>query len=106
MNDNRSYRMDNFPPIVKNIIIINVLVFIAQKTLGQYQITERLMLYPIMPKRLHEILVESGIFEAHQKFEPYQIATHMFAHSPYMWFHIIFNMFALWMFGKILENVW
>ncbi|HEY0068092.1 MAG TPA: rhomboid family intramembrane serine protease, partial [Flavisolibacter sp.] len=37
-------------------------------------------------------------------FEPYQLATHMFTHGDMM--HILFNMFGLWMFGKMLENVW
>jgi membrane associated rhomboid family serine protease len=107
MSDFRSYRMDSFPPVVKNLLIINVLVFIAQLVLGaQFHITEILSLYPIMPEKLHEILVESRFYEAHQKFEPYQVATHMFAHSPGVIFHIIFNMFALWMFGRILENRW
>lgn len=81
------YRPDNFPPIVKNLIIINALVFVAQLTL---HITDKLVLYPIQAPQ----------------FRPYQIATHMFAHSPDMFFHIIFNMLALWMFGRILENVW
>ncbi|ANE51205.1 rhomboid family intramembrane serine protease [Flavisolibacter tropicus] len=80
-------RPDSFPPIVKNLIIINVLVFVAQLTLG---ITDKIMLYPIQSPQ----------------FAPYQIATHMFAHAPNMYFHIIFNMFALWMFGRVLENVW
>jgi membrane associated rhomboid family serine protease len=90
MND--KIRPDSFPPVVKNLIIINVLVWIAQITLeNQFQITEKLMLYP-----LH-----------HPRFAPYQIATHMFAHAPYpAIYHILFNMFGLWMFGKILENVW
>lgn len=107
MNDFRSYKPDSFPPIVKNLLIINVLVFVAQITLGsQFQITERISLYPIMPQQLQEFLVNSNIFESHEKFYPYQIATHMFAHSPSSFFHILFNMFALWMFGKVLENVW
>ncbi|MER3463664.1 MAG: rhomboid family intramembrane serine protease, partial [Chitinophagaceae bacterium] len=40
------------------------------------------------------------------QFRPYQIATHLFAHDPSNFFHIVFNMLALWMFGRILENVW
>lgn len=87
MSDFRYTRPDSFPPIVKNLIIINVLVFVAQLTLG---ITDKIMLYPIQ----------------HEAFRPYQIATHMFAHAPNMFFHIIFNMFALYMFGRVLENVW
>jgi membrane associated rhomboid family serine protease len=92
MADFKYHRPDNFPPIVKNLIIINVLVFVAQLTLASkaFNLTEYIMLYPVQ----------------HEDFRPYQIATHMFAHSPNMFFHILFNMFGLWMFGKILENVW
>src|SRR5688500_4061482 len=101
MSDFRYTRPDNFPPIVKNLLIINVLVFIAQATLN---ITDYIQMYPLMPERLHDILVQEGFFRKSQKFEPYQIATHMFAHGGLM--HIFFNMFGLWMFGKVLENVW
>lgn len=103
MSDFRSYRMDNFPPIVKNLVIINVLVWLAQITLG---ITEKLMLYPIVPEGLREFLVRNKVWGFSEGFEPYQIATHMFAHSPGMFFHLLFNMFALWMFGRILESFW
>jgi membrane associated rhomboid family serine protease len=84
----RYYRQEPFPPIVKNLIIINVLVFIAQMTLKDYQLTERLGLWPVNTPM----------------FEPYQIATHMFSHGGFT--HILFNMFGLWMFGRVLENVW
>lgn len=92
MSDFRYYRPNNFPPIVKNLIIINVLVWIAQNLLDkQMNLTEKLMLYPIQSPH----------------FQPYQIATHMFAHAPLpAIYHILFNMFSLWMFGRILENVW
>lgn len=91
MSEFRFTRPNNFPPVVKNLIIINVLVFLAQITMdNQFQITEKLMLYPVM----------------FPQFKPYQLFTHLFAHSPAMLFHIVFNMFGLWMFGKILENVW
>ena len=84
-------RSDRFPPIIKNLIIINVLVWLAQKLFDrQYQLTDKIGLWPIQSPH----------------FKPYQIATHMFAHSPDMLFHILFNMLALWMFGRILENVW
>jgi membrane associated rhomboid family serine protease len=51
-------------------------------------LTEKLALYyPISPN-----------------FQPYQIITHMFTHGSLG--HIFFNMFALWMLGSALENVW
>jgi len=108
MSDFRYTRPDRFPPIVKNLIIINVLVYAAQIILAnQYAITEKLMLWPLMPEKLHNLLVEANFLDSSQKFQPYQIATHMFAHAPPPGFyHILFNMFTLWMFGRVLENVW
>jgi membrane associated rhomboid family serine protease len=96
MSDFKQHRPSAFPPITKNLIIINVLVWIAQVILDkEYHLTDKLALYPIG-----------------HGFEPYQIATHMFTHASYdpnggiIFYHILFNMFALWMFGRILENVW
>jgi membrane associated rhomboid family serine protease len=89
MSDFRYTRPNNLPPILKNLIIINVLVFIAQLTLDPIMgLTNKLALWPI----------------GSEEFRPYQIATHMFTHG--FFFHIFFNMFALWMFGKELENYW
>jgi membrane associated rhomboid family serine protease len=76
-------------PVVFNLIIINVLVYIAQKLIG-HSFTDAIALYPV-----NNVL-----------FKPYQLVTHMFAHSPETLFHIIFNMLALWMFGTILERFW
>jgi hypothetical protein len=107
MNDFRYYRPDNFPPIVKNLMIINALVFLAQVSLSQFNITEWIQLYPVMPEQLRQILAQSPNIPYYPegfRFQPYQIATHMFSHGSFM--HILFNMFGLWMFGKILENAW
>jgi len=105
MSNVRFRGVDRFPPIVKNLIIINVLVWVAQlifdKTDGALTmwLTGKIALFPI----------------GDPDFKPYQIATHMFAHASYqgtplqynvVFFHILFNMFALYMFGRILENVW
>jgi rhomboid-like protein len=113
MSEFKYYRPNSFPPIVKNLIIINVLVWVAQLILeNQFQLTERIALYPVMPEQLHDILVYNRVYDSHEKFSPYQIATHMFAHAAYnprggiIFYHILFNMFALWMFGRVLENVW
>ncbi len=77
-------------PIVLNLIIINALVFMAQSFFdGQdARITATLALWP----------VQSGYFE------PYQLVTHMFTHGGLG--HILFNMFALWSFGSLLERAW
>ena len=91
MSDFRFTRPNNFPPVIKNLIIINVLVYIAQLTLDRtFNITNLFALYPV----------------GTPEFRPYQIATHMFTHSPTLFVHILFNMFGLWMFGKELENRW
>jgi membrane associated rhomboid family serine protease len=96
MSEFRYTRPNNFPPVIKNLIIINVIVWIVQLMFDQeYDISGKIGLWPI----------ESP------NFKPYQIATHMFAHATYTgggiaFYHILFNMFTLWMFGKILENVW
>lgn len=107
MSDFKFTRPTAFPPIVKNLIIINVLVYVAQLALqSQFGLTDKIQLYPIMPEQLHQILVQSNVYKPSQRFEPYQIATHMFAHSPNLYVHILFNMFALFTFGRVLENVW
>lgn len=93
MTNVRFTRPERFPPIVKNLIIINVLAWIAQLTLdSQFQLTFKGALWPV----------------ASPYFEPYQVFTTMFLHAPSfgMFFHILFNMFALFMFGRVLENVW
>lgn len=79
------------PDVIKNLLIINGLFFLASvifpNSLG-IDLTELLGLF--MPPSDH--------------FLPYQIVTHMFMHGSIE--HIFFNMFALWMFGYTLENVW
>ena len=75
-----------------NLIIINVLVFVAQKAFGSDGPTD-----PV-----------TELFALHHYksdvFKPYQIVTHMFMHGSF--FHLLFNMFALWMFGTMVERVW
>jgi len=83
--------MQRTTPIVLNLIIINALVYVAQLVLDKsIGLTNILALYSYNS----------------EYFRPYQLVTHMFAHSPSMFFHILFNMYALWMFGSVLERVW
>jgi rhomboid-like protein len=107
MSNFRYTRPDTFPPIIKNLIIINVLVYLAQVLLSQYNVTEKLVMWPLMPEQLHKLLVEANLLVPSQRFQPYQVASHMFSHAPPPnLFHIVFNMLTLWMFGRVLENVW
>ncbi len=101
-------RPDRFPPIVKNLIIINVLVFLAQAIFDQqFQLTNKLTLQPIISEHLKDALKQNAPSVEIPNFSPYQIFTHMFTHAPFpMIFHILFNMLVLWMFGRVLENIW
>ncbi len=89
-----SYRpSQSATPVVLNLIIINAIVFVAQlafdKTAGEAGwLTNKLALYSY----------DTGLFK------PYQLVTHMFAHGSF--FHIFFNMYALWLFGAVLEKTW
>ncbi len=77
------------PPVVLNLIIINAIVFVAQLVFDStWGLTDKIALHSY----------NSGAFE------PYQLVTHMFAHGGFL--HILFNMYALWMFGSVLERVW
>ena len=85
-----NFRFNDIPPVVKNLILINIIMLLATWTLRSFGID------------LDHIL---GLyFIKSESFRPYQIITHMFMHGGLM--HIFFNMFALWMFGRILESVW
>lgn len=99
MTDFRPTRFEILPTVIKNLIIINVLVFIAQVVIDKT--TEGGTLEVGMGPM-------SNLFALHTfqsgAFRPWQLVTHLFMHGDAM--HIFFNMYALWMFGSILENVW
>ncbi len=88
------YRPNSFkvlPAVVKNLLIINVLFFLASYAVEkQYNID--------LANYLGLHYFSSGLFK------PYQLVTYMFMHGSIE--HILFNMFALWMFGNVLENFW
>lgn len=88
------YRPSNFqflPIVIKNLLIINVLFYFAQQTFSA-------QIFPLEDYLgLHH--VNSPLFQ------PWQLVTYLFLHGDF--FHLFANMFALWMFGAILENqVW
>ncbi|GHU99654.1 rhomboid family intramembrane serine protease [Bacteroidia bacterium] len=76
------------PPLVINLIIINVLVFMAQVFL------------PSAAGQWLENLFALHFWQS-SLFRPWQAVSYMFMHGS--WEHLFFNMFALWMFGRILE---
>ena len=78
------------PPVVKHLLIINALMFLATFTLNRFNIDLSDYL------GLHFFLAKD--------FLPHQLFTYMFMHANFE--HIFFNMFALWMFGNTLENIW
>ncbi len=92
----RPTRFEVIPPVVKNLLIVNALVFFATIVLGKmgYDITELLALH----------------HWSSDKFRIWQIVTHLFMHGGNIndpdggFLHLFSNMFALWMFGSILEN--
>mgnify|MGYP000930051729 CR=1 FL=1 len=91
---NNQYRPGGFsilPPVVKNLLIINGLVFLISYVLGD--------------KTGFNMIEKFGLFYFQSSyFRPWQIVTHMFMHGSVP--HLLMNMFALWMFGSTLENYW
>ncbi|MEI6747614.1 MAG: rhomboid family intramembrane serine protease [Bacteroidales bacterium] len=88
------YRPTGFrvlPPVVKNLLIINGLFFLATISFGS-----------VLKIDLTEVF---GLhYFQSVAFRPHQLVTYMFMHGNFS--HILFNMFALWMFGNVLENFW
>lgn len=91
MNQYRPSSYQNLPTVIKNLLIINVLVFLAQNTIGKGGFVNMEALFG-----LHH--VKSPLFQ------PWQVITHLFLHGGF--WHLFSNMFALWMFGSELEDMW
>lgn len=89
----------SLPPVVKNLLIINVIMFLASW---------------MMPTILHRFGLNVRLedllgmhYFASEKFNLIQMVTYMFLHAPFPNItHIFFNLFALFMFGPILETLW
>ena len=82
--------MFRIPPITKNLLIINLLAFFATFVLQMRGI---------------DLADIGGLhFFLASNFHLYQLVTYLFLHASFM--HILSNMFGLWMFGCVIENVW
>lgn len=80
------------PPVTKNLIIINIIVWAVEAIFPKFGVTI------IRVLGLH--LINAS------QFNPIQIVTYMFVHASTNPWHLLFNMFSLWMFGSVLERVW
>jgi membrane associated rhomboid family serine protease len=76
---------------VKHLLIINVVVYLGMMLIGTQGEPFMTWLALYFPKT--------------DLFQPWQLLTHMFMHSPHSFAHILFNMFALWMFGTAVEQI-
>lgn len=83
--DNGNNFISQIPTVTKNLVAINILIFIATLVNENFMVANFAMFYPASPF-----------------FKPWQILTHMFMHGGF--WHIFFNMYSLLMFGSILER--
>lgn len=83
--DNGNNFISQIPTVTKNLVAINILMFIATLINDNFMVANFAMFYPASPF-----------------FKPWQILTHMFMHGGF--WHIFFNMYSLLMFGSILER--
>ncbi len=92
MNQINSGFFDSIPPVTKNLIIINLLFWVASLAL---------------PKVGIDLVELFGLhFPGTESFYPFQIITYMFMHDTHSFSHVFFNMFGVYMFGRVIENVW
>lgn len=93
MTEFRPSSFQILPTVIKNLLIINGLFFLAQYTVGNQG---------------QGLINMDDLLALHTwqstLFKPWQFITHLFMHGSVE--HILMNMFALWMFGSILENLW
>lgn len=87
----RPRTFQTLPPVIKNLLIINILLFVATLVLEA-----RLNIDLNNILGLHYITAPD--------FKPHQFVTYLFMHGSFQ--HLFFNMFAVWMFGSVLENTW
>lgn len=85
--------ISSMPPVTKNIIIINALIWLVEVISPQFG--------------LNGIIRHMGLhFVTASHFNPAQIITYMFVHSQQTFMHVFFNMFTLFFFGPMLERMW
>ncbi len=81
-----------FTPVVKKLIIANIAVFILEFIVGRSGQSIILYYFSLVPA----FILQKGFV--------WQFFTYMYLHGSFT--HLLFNMFALWMFGSMVESVW
>lgn len=84
-SENRGF-LGGTPPVTRNLIILNIIVFIATLINREFMTAEFALFYPTS-----------------RYFHWWQVLTHMFMHGGF--WHILFNMYTLWLFGSVVENI-
>jgi len=87
-----------FPKVIKNLLIINVAVFFVQMLANNLTVGGKPLWYV-----LNMWFALNPIYPGFN-FQVWQLITYQFMHGSFT--HILFNMFALWMFGMEIENIW
>ncbi|MBU2020489.1 MAG: rhomboid family intramembrane serine protease [Bacteroidetes bacterium] len=85
--------LNNLPPVTKNFLLINILLYVV-------------MQISIASGAIDLSTLLASHYIGTPFFEPFQMVTHMFMHSPADLMHIFFNMFLLVIFGSNLERLW
>lgn len=86
--------LNKLPPITRGLIVVNILMFVGEQLLGDNLILP-LALWPAQSSPLSDGLMS---------FQPWQLLTYGFLHAGLL--HLFFNMFAVYMFGGQLEQLW
>lgn len=85
---NPSSIIGRIPPVTKNLLAINILIW---------------AIMALLPKVGHALDSQLALYYIESPaFKPFQLITYMFLHSGFT--HLFFNMFALWMFGSVIER--
>jgi len=87
-----------FPPVIKNLLIINVAVFFVQMLASNLMVGGKPLGY------LLQVWFALNPLGEGNNFQIWQLITYQFMHANFT--HIFFNMFVLWMFGMEVENMW
>jgi membrane associated rhomboid family serine protease len=85
------------PPVVKFLLITNTLIFMLEMSTGS-RLINAFALWPF------NTMTIPGIGITHAHFQLFQLLTYAFLHGSVM--HLLLNMYALWLFGTRMENVW